>query len=72
MSQTKARQRTGLKLPAELVNIVGTSVALAAVVAIGSAIVTVLPEPGAWAFAAAYLAPAGLAFAIYWWVAQKL
>lgn len=72
MPQTQAPQRSGFKLPAELVNIVGTSAALAAVVAIGSAVVAVLPEPGAWTFAAAYIAPAGLAFAIYWWIAQKL
>jgi hypothetical protein len=72
MSQTAARQRAGLKLPPEVINIAGTSGALAAVVATGSAIVAVTPDPSTWEFAAAYLAPASLAFAIYWWIAQKL
>jgi hypothetical protein len=72
MSRTHARKPGGLKLPSELVNILGTSLALLAVVAIGSAIVTVLPDPDTWQVAAAYLAPASLAFAAYWWIAQKL
>ncbi|PZQ63559.1 MAG: hypothetical protein DI570_08465 [Phenylobacterium zucineum] len=72
MSQSEVRQRGGVKLPAELVNIAGTTGALAAVVATGSAIVAVMPDPSTWEFAAAYLAPASLAFAIYWWIAQKL
>lgn len=72
MSQTQVRPRTGIKLPAEVVNIVGTSAALAAVVGIGSAVVSVLSDPSAWEFAAAYLAPGSIAFLAYWWIAQKL
>lgn len=72
MPQTQVRQRTTPKLPSEVVNIVGTSAALAAVVAAGSGIVALLPEPSAWEFAAAYLAPGSLAFLAYWWIAQKL
>lgn len=72
MHQTVQRNRAGLRLPAELVNIIGTAAALLGVVATGSAIVSVLPQPDAWQFAAAYLGPAGIAFAAYWWVAQKL
>ena len=72
MAQTTTRPRTGLKLPPEVVNIVGTAGAIFAVVATGSGIVAVLPEPSLWQTAAAYLAPAGLAFAAYWWIAQKL
>lgn len=72
MSQSMPRNRTGLRLPAELINIIGTGAAILGVVATGSAIVSVLPQPDAWQFAAAYLGPAGIAFAAYWWVAQKL
>lgn len=72
MPQSQVRSRNGLKLPPELINIVGTSAALGAVVAIGSTIVAVLPDPTAWEFAAAYLAPGAVAFLAYWWIAQKL
>lgn len=72
MSHQTVRERSGLRLPPELVNILGTSAALLGVVATGSAIVAVLPSPDVWQFAAAYLAPGGVAFAIYWWIAQKL
>lgn len=72
MPNTTLRGRDGGKVPAEILNILGTSLALLAVVGAGSAILTVLPSPNVWETAAAYLAPASLAFAIYWWVAQKL
>ena len=71
MTQTDA-PKGRLKVPTELVNIVGTSLALLGVVATGAAIVSVIPEPSVAQFAAAYLGPASLAFAAYWWVAQKL
>ena len=41
------------------------------VVASGLGLSSVLPDPSPWLIAAAYLAPAGLAFAAYWWVAQR-
>lgn len=72
MAQSTTRSRTGFKLPPEIANIVGTAGAIFAVVAVGSGIVAVLPDPSLWQTAAAYLAPAGLAFAAYWWIAQKL
>lgn len=72
MPHPTLRDRSGSRLPPELLNILGTSAAILAVVALGSAIVAVLPHPDTWQTAAAYLAPASLAFAIYWWVAQKL
>ena len=72
MLHSSLRGRSGGKVPSELVNILGTSAAILAVVGIGSAIVTVMPTPNVWEFAAAYLAPASLAFAVYWWIAQKL
>lgn len=71
MTDFSGRERGRLKAPPELVNILGTAGALFAVVATGSAIIAVLPDPSVWQFAAAYLTPAGLAFAAYWWVAQK-
>lgn len=72
MSQSMSRNRTGVRLPAEVLNILGTGAAILGVVATGSGIISLLPEPNAWEFAAAYLGPAGVAFAAYWWVAQKL
>ncbi|HET6970524.1 MAG TPA: hypothetical protein VFH92_05310 [Phenylobacterium sp.] len=72
MSHSTLRGRGHGKAPPELINILGTSAAILAVVGTGSAIVTVMPSPSVWEFAAAYLAPASLAFAIYWWIAQKL
>jgi hypothetical protein len=72
MPHSTVRDRSGLRLAPELVNILGTSAALLGVVAAGSAIVAVLPSPDTWQTAAAYLGPAGLAFAAYWWIAQKV
>lgn len=60
------------RIPAELFNIVGTAVAVLGVVATGAFLSSVLPDPSPWLTAAAYAAPAGLAFVAYWWVAQKL
>ena len=68
----QAREGAGVRVPPEIVNIVGTAGAILAVVAGGSAIVSVLPQPDAWMTAAAYLAPASLAFAVYWWVSQRV
>ena len=66
----RARARA---IPAELVNIAGTAGALLAVTATGAAISEVLPDQASpWLFAAGYGGPAALAFAIYWWVAQRV
>jgi hypothetical protein len=72
MPQSTTRGRPAIRLAPELTNILGTSGAILAVVAAGSGIVAVLPDPTVWQTAAAYAAPASLAFAIYWWIAQKL
>jgi hypothetical protein len=72
MTPTTAPKDDRRKVPAEFVNIVGTSLALLGVVATGSAIVSATPDPNVAQFAAAYLGPASLAFAAYWWVARKL
>lgn len=61
------------RVPSEVINIGGTSAAILAVVAAGAGLSSVLPDPASpWMEAAAYLAPGSLAFAAYWWVAQKL
>lgn len=70
--QQISKARTGVRIPAEVANIVGTSAAILAVVGTGSAIVAAVPDLNVWQFAGAYLAPASVAFAAYWWIAQKL
>ena len=59
-------------LPAELMNILGLIAALVGVLVTGAAISAVLP-PGAdpWLGVSAYGAPAAIAFAGYWWIAQR-
>ncbi|MDB5444990.1 MAG: hypothetical protein JWQ97_307 [Phenylobacterium sp.] len=59
-------------VPAELMNIIGLIAALFGVVATGVAISAALPH-GAdpWLNASAYGAPAAVAFAVYWWIAQR-
>lgn len=68
MSDIPARKGRG---PVELLNIVGTAVAILVVVALGAALSSVLPQASPWLTAAAYLAPASVAFAAYWWIAQR-
>jgi hypothetical protein len=60
------------RVPAELITIGGAVVAIFFVVAAGLGLSSVLPDPSPWLVAAAYLAPASLAFAAYWWVAQRV
>ncbi|CAN7171394.1 hypothetical protein LJR225_000339 [Phenylobacterium sp. LjRoot225] len=70
-----AASRAGRRraIPAELANILGTCGALLAVVAAGAGISAALPESvSPWLFAAAYGAPAAVAFAVYWWIDQRL
>lgn len=66
------QRKSSSKGVAEIANVVGTSVAILAVVGAGSAIVAAMPDLGPAGFAAAYLGPGALAYAVYWWVAQKL
>jgi len=70
--QQISKRRPGIRIPVEIANILGTAAAILAVVATGSAIVNAVPDLSVWQFAGAYLAPGALAFAIYWWIAQKL
>lgn len=61
------------RVPSEVINIGGTAGAILAVVAAGAGLSSLLPDPTSpWMEAAAYAAPASLAFAAYWWVAQRL
>lgn len=70
--QQVGKRRPGVRIPVEIANIVGTAAAILTVVATGSAIVTAVPDLTVWQVAGAYLAPGALAFAVYWWIAQKL
>ena len=72
MPQAGAERGRSVKLPPEIINMLGTAGAVLAVVATGSGIYSLLPDPDVWQTAAAYLAPASLAFVAYWWVAQKI
>ena len=72
MPNMHARRDGGVKIPPELTNIIGISGAAIAVVAIGSVIAAVLPRPDMMQVVAAYGLPASLAFAVYWWLAQKV
>jgi hypothetical protein len=68
MPKTTSRARARILPRPELVHAAG---AAAVVLASGAAIAAVLPEPSLWQQAAAFLAPAGLAFLVHWWNAQQ-
>jgi len=68
MSDIPARKGRG---PIELLTIAGVTVAGVVVLGAGAALSAVLPQASPWLTAAAYLAPASLAFAAYWWIAQR-
>ncbi|HEV2532903.1 hypothetical protein [Phenylobacterium sp.] len=59
-------------MPIEMANLGAGLAACATVIAAGAGLSAVLPATSPWLTAAAWLAPAGLAFAAYWWAAQKL
>jgi hypothetical protein len=69
--QITTRERGRLRASPELAALLAKSGAALAVVGTGSGIVAVLPDPSLWQVAAAYLAPAGLAFLVHWWNAQQ-
>jgi hypothetical protein len=68
MPHNSARKR---RMPVEIAQVGAGAAALAVVVAAGAGLSSVLPQSAPWLTAAAWLAPAGLAFAAYWWAAQK-
>jgi threonine/homoserine/homoserine lactone efflux protein len=59
------------RAPAEYISVGGGVAAALSVVAAGAGLSAALPEASPWLTAAAYLAPASLAFAAYWWMAQR-
>lgn len=68
--RARARQNN---IPPDVLNVMGVVTAVVAVVLLGAGFASVLPQGGApWLVAAAYGAPAGLAFLAYWWAAQRL
>jgi hypothetical protein len=72
LSARQRRARTHV-IAAELINIAGAAGAALAVLALGAAMSRALPGPAApWLFAGAYAAPGAIAFAAYWWIAQRL
>ena len=60
--------------PKELINIVGTGLAILVAVALGATLASALPADATspYLFAGCFAAPAAAAFAVYWFVAQKL
>lgn len=72
MPNVQARRQSWVKLSPEISNILGVSAVAVVVVAIGSAISAVLPNPDVWQVTASFVAPASLAFAVHWWMSQKL
>jgi len=59
------------RVPTELISVGGGVVATVGVVAAGAGLAAALPQDSPWLTASAYLAPASLAFAAYWWMAQR-
>ena len=70
MSDSPAPRR---RAPVEMQAVGAAVAALGVVVGAGGALASLLPPHSPWSMvAAAWLAPAGFAFAVYWWGAQKL
>jgi membrane protease YdiL (CAAX protease family) len=68
MPNPSARKR---RLPVEMAQVGAGACAFAAVVAMGAGLSSAIPAPAPWLTAAAWLAPAGLAFAAWWWATQR-
>jgi len=59
-------------IPSEIVLVLATVAALFLVVGAGALFTAVLPPLASpWLFAASYGAPGAVAFAVYWWMAQR-
>ena len=73
MSLESARP-PGRQVPKELINIVGTALAIFVAVFLGSLLVSVIPadRQSAWVTAGAFLTPAATMFALYWLIAQRI
>jgi hypothetical protein len=68
MPNNSARKR---RMPFEMAQVAAGAAAFAVVVAMGAGLSSVVPAPSPWLTAAAWLAPAGLAFAAWWWATQR-
>lgn len=72
MPQAVARRASAPPIPREVVTMAAIAGAVAAVVASGAGLSSLLPEHASlWMNAGAYAAPAAIAFAAYWWTSQK-
>lgn len=72
MPDSAVRKLHAPALPRELVAMIGFGGAILAVVAAGAGLSSLLPvHAGMLLNAGAYGAPAAIAFAIYWWMAQR-
>jgi hypothetical protein len=68
-----ATRRAPAPIPREIVTMASFGGAILFVVASGAGLSSLLPEHASmWLNAGAYGAPAAIAFAAYWWMAQRL
>ena len=72
MAQASSRRADGMAIPREIRGMAGFAGATAFVVASGAGLSSLLPgHASMWMSAGAYGAPAAIAFAAYWWAAQR-
>ncbi|MET0295159.1 MAG: hypothetical protein ABW042_09095 [Phenylobacterium sp.] len=74
MSVENTRPRDGLRIPKDLMAIVGFAAAIAAAVWLGGLLAAVIPasQASVWLKAGAFAAPAAAMFALYWLITQRL
>jgi hypothetical protein len=73
MSEVAARRGSAPPIPSEIVTMAAFAGAIFFVVVSGAGLSSLLPEHASmWLNAGAYGAPAAIAFAAYWWVAQRM
>ena len=68
----KANRRSSPRLPVELLWVIGSALALLAVVVTGSTLVEVLQPGSPWLFMAAYAVPGAIAWGIFWLICQRI
>jgi hypothetical protein len=73
MPDAAVRKLSAPAVPRELLSLVGFAIAIAALVAAGAGLSSLLPaHAGLWMNAGAFGAPAAIVFTAYWWMAQRL
>jgi len=65
-------RRSVLGAPIELVWVIGSALALLAVVACGSALVELAQLTSPWLFMAAYAIPGAIAWGIFWLICRRI